>query len=327
MNVLALRRAARRDIDTGTGVLIAVGLGLLILCRRFPAEMPVFAPWDFSLFEFLCTVLPFFWYVRGLAATPAPLRPHIARQVAFVLGVGMIYAVLQTHFVYMSQHMFFLNRAQHLVMHHLGPFLVALAWPGPTIARGMPAALLARLRGRAVQRVLAVVQHPVVAGTLFVGLIALWLEPTVHFYAMVSPLSYDVMNSSMVLDGLLFWFFALDPRPAPLSRSSYATRLITVILVMFPQIIMGASITFSTTALYAYYDLCGRLFPSIGALYDQHLGGLLVWIPSSMMSSAAFMLIMNNIRVQEDRACEGNSRNDIVLPNGVAISSGSWTGR
>jgi len=34
--------------------------------------------------------------------------------------------------------MFFLNRIQHVAMHHLGPFLVALGAAGGTIKRGMP---------------------------------------------------------------------------------------------------------------------------------------------------------------------------------------------
>jgi putative membrane protein len=38
----------------------------------------------------------------------------------------------------------------------------------------------------------------------------------------------------------------------------------------------------------------------MGALHDQHLGGLIVWIPASMMSSVAFMLVLNNVRRYEE---------------------------
>ena len=58
------------------------------------------------------------------------------------------------------------------------------------------------------------------------------------------------------------------------------------VAVMFPQIIRGSYIAFAGRDLYTFYDLCGRLFPLMGALNDQHLGGLIVWIPASMMSSA-----------------------------------------
>ena len=85
---------------------------------------------------------------------------------------------------------------------------------------------------------------------------------------------YAVMNWSMVLDGLLFWCLVLNPRPKPPARISYGMRAALAFGVMFPQIVLGAAIAFSQRDLYPYYDLCGRLFPSIGALTDQRIGGI-----------------------------------------------------
>jgi putative membrane protein len=310
-----------------SAIVVAAGAMLWWACATYPAEMPVIAPWDFSWIEYLGIALPLAWYFRGLTLTRAADRPHWLRRAAFLAGIVLIYGTLQTHFVYLSQHMFFLNRLQHLGMHHLGPFLIALAWPGETIARGMPTAGRRMVRAGWVRQALRIVQTPVIAGVLFVGLIWFWLQPDIHFHAMISPVLYTTMNLSMVIDGLLFWCFVLDPRSAPPARHSYAVRLATCILVIFPQLLLGARLTFGMTPLYSYYDLCGRLFPSVGALLDQHLGGLVVWIPSSMMSSVAFMLIMNNIRLQEDRQCGGNNRDDIEIAPGVRVSSRGWTGR
>src|SRR5579875_1501817 len=122
------------------GLLVIAALAALLgwACANFPADLPVWAPWDFSWPEFVATAVPLFWYGRGLALTPAAERPHGARMASFPVGTALIYTVLQTHFEYAAQHMFFLNRLQHLVMHHLGPFLIALGWPGAVIARGMP---------------------------------------------------------------------------------------------------------------------------------------------------------------------------------------------
>jgi putative membrane protein len=271
-------------------------------------------------------VLVLLWYFRGVALMAAPERPALWRHGAFVLGVGLLYGVLLTHFEYMAQHMFFLNRLQHMVMHHIGPFLIALAWPGAALLRGMPAPLRRWLGWRPLRVMMHGVQQPALAGFLFAGLILLWLVPAVHFRAMIDPQLYAIMNWSMVLDGLLFWCLVLDPRPFPVARTSFAVRLLVTVLVMFPQILAGSVITFSTTSLYAYYDLCGRLFPSIDALVDQHYGGLLVWIPSSMMSAVAFMLIMNNLRLLEDRmpaTLDPEDGND----GRIIVSARGWTGR
>jgi putative membrane protein len=80
--------------------------------------------------------------------------------------VTLIYAVLLTHFEYTAQHMFFLNRLQRLVMHYLGPFLIALAWPGVALLRGMPAPLRQVLGCRPPLLTIRVVQQPFLAGAM-----------------------------------------------------------------------------------------------------------------------------------------------------------------
>jgi hypothetical protein len=46
-----------------------------------------------------------------------------------------------------------------------------------------------------------------------------------------------------------------------------------------------------------------------------------------MMRSVVFILMMNNIRLQEDHACGGNNQIDIEIAPGVRVSSKGWTGR
>ena len=225
--------------------------------------------------------------------------------------------MLQTHFDYMAQHMFFLNRIQHVVMHHIGPFLIALGCAGETIGRGMPPRLRRIAESRTAALTIRVLQQPVVAVFLFVGLFYFWLVPPVHFRAMIDPRLYALMNASMVLDGLLFWSLTLDPRPRPPARVSYAARFVLAVVVMFPQIALGAVITFSTHDLFPYYDLCGRLFPSLDALADQQIGGIVI-IPPVMMSVIGALLVVNAFRIHEETS-EGK-RHDLS-------SSATFAGR
>jgi|GEM_PF-322080 putative membrane protein len=303
-------------------LILALGAVLWWLSQTHPALMPFWAPWDFSPPIYLATALALFWFRRGLQITPPAERPPVWRQVAFLLGVALIYAVLQTRFEYWSQHMFFLNRIQHVAMHHLGPFLVALGCAGETIWRGMPQRLRRFAASAPVGMVMRAVQQPLLAALLFVGLFYFWLIPAVHFRAMVDARLYAVMNWSMVLDGLLFWWLVLDPRPSPPARTSYAVRAALALGVMFPQIALGAVVTFSRTDLYPYYDLCGRLFPSIGPLYDQHLGGIVIWIPPAMMSVIAVLLVINALRLHEEATTETDD-----AAAALAKLASSWTGR
>jgi putative membrane protein len=207
-------------------------------------------------------------------------------------------------------------------MHHIGPLLLALAWPGATIKRGMPRFLARLVSHRAVRVLLAIVQQPVVAVLLFVGLIFFWLIPPVHFRAMIDPHLYAVMNWSMVVDGVLFWCLVLDPRPRPPARASFGVRAVMVTVIMFPQIILGAMITFTPHVIYPYYDLCGRIYTSMSALADQQAGGVIIWIPPAMMSVLGLVLVINALRLVEE-AEEDQSDG----PISAAIQSSAWTGR
>jgi putative membrane protein len=300
----------------------ALGALMWWLTASHPALMPFWMPWDFSPLAYLATALILFWFCRGLAAMPAAARPAVWRRVAFLVGVAVIYAVVQTRFEYWSQHMFFLNRIQHVAMHHVGPLLVALGCAGGAIRHGMPPRLRRIVEAPPAAAAMRVLQQPLLAAFLFVGLFFFWLIPAVHFRAMLDQRLYAVMNWSMVLDGILFWWLVLDPRPSPPARVSYGVRAALALGVMFPQIALGAVVTFSQTDLYPYYDLCGRLFPSISALNDQHIGGIVIWIPPAMMSVMAVLLVINALRLHEESTMEAS---DDATALGKLASS--WTGR
>jgi putative membrane protein len=315
---------ARGHISYSYMVILIIGIALWWGSTFHASLMPFWAPFDFSPLWFAAAALALYWYARGVARSAPGERPALWRSVFFLLGIGVVYFVLQTRFEYLAEHMFFLNRAQHVAMHHVGPFLIALAWPGAMLERGMPSALHRALRRRPIEVLVAIVQQPFLAAILFVGLIALWLWPSVHFRAMIDPRLYSVMNWSMVVDGILFWCLVLDPRPAPPARTSFGVRAVLTITVMFPQIVIGAMIVFSHHDLYSFYTWCGRIFPSIGPLDDQQYGGLIVWIPSAMMSVVGLVWVINMLRISEESAIAAKGSGDA---EGVVFSSRQWTGR
>lgn len=285
----------------GHGAIVALGVVLWGLCRYFPAEMPVWMPWDFDGPEYLAAALSIYWFGRGLVRMEASERPSLWRSIAFVLGVLASYAVVQTHYDYLSQHMFFFHRFQHLVLHHLGPFLIALGTAGPVVWRGMPEFLKPLLRGAPVRHIVDVIQHPAVAPVLFVGLIYFWLLPGVHVRVMLDADLYNLMNWSMAIDGIFFWCLVLDPRPSPPARLGMGMRAFQACVVVPPQLLVGAVLALANSDIYPVYRICGRVLP-ISAITDQHYGGLILWIPSSMMSVVALILVLNNLRIADERA-------------------------
>ena len=289
-----------------------------------PRCCPVWAPWEFSFVEFLSAWLSIWWYARGVALSPAAERPHWLWSVAFLAGVLALYGVLETRFEYLAEHQFFFNRIQHVVLHHAGPFLLALAWPGAALMRGMPAWLRRTFEHPLLTGIVYVLQQPILAAVLFSGSFFFWLIPSIHFHAMLDPRLYALMNWTMLADGILFWCLVLDPRPSPPARVSFGGRAALAMVVMFPQIIGGAMIAFNPHDLYGFYDLCGRIYPAMGALYDQTVGGLIVWIPPSMMSVIALLLVLNALR-RADNAASKNEPLD-ESDKRVAIDAAKWTG-
>lgn len=252
-------------------------------------------PWEPSLPVFLASALAVGLYAVGMMRGA---RPGFWPALSYFLGVALMYAVTQTHYDYYSQYLFSAHRLQHLVLHHLGPFLVALAMPAGVLAAGLPARVRAWPQGRAapvfrgLRWIYRVLQQPFIAGTLFVGLIYFWLTPEIHFDAMLSIDLYWFMNWTMMLDGLLFWWLMFergDRGSTP--RLSPGRRILVLALVMPPQIALGAYITFSGENLFEIYDVCGRAFP-IDPLLDQQIGGLITWIPAAMMSVLAAVIVL-----------------------------------
>src|SRR5690606_28786491 len=159
--------------------------------------------------------------------------------------------------------------------------LVMGAFPGSVMRAGLPMAWRARLRdflrsagGRALVGVLT---NKYLVPALFVFLVLVWLIPVVQFYSMLDWRLYRLMNWSVVISGILYWNLILDRRPSPPARLSVGGRILSPVITMVPQMVVGAIITFTEYDLYPIFDLCGRAIPGMDAVADQVMGGLIMW--------------------------------------------------
>ena len=259
-------------------------------------------PYDFSPLTELSYMLVMGFYGIGLLRMPDQDRPGALRTFAFTLGVLICYAVMQTRFDYYAQYMFFVHRGQHLILHHIGPILIALSNPLPVmrfwfekISSGWKRTL------RPLGWVYQVLQQPFIALFLFVGLIYFWLWPSIHFDAMLSRDLYWVMNWSMLLDGLLFWWLIFDPRPPAITSSlGYGRRMLVLAAAGVLQMFLGAWIVFSRDMVYDVYEVCGRAWP-LDPEVDQLLGGMLTYIPPAMMSILGILLMLRRAMHQDGK--------------------------
>jgi putative membrane protein len=283
------------------GALLVLGAALYIVCRLYPADLPVWLPWEFSWPEYLVTALTLGWFVRGLKILPRTEHPPLWRSICFVVGVASFWIVLQTRIDYYAQHMFFVHRAAHFVLHHSGAFLIALGMSGPVLFAGLPDFLKPLVMARPVQRILAVLQHPVMAPFLFVGLLYFWLIPQIHTRVMLDANLYALMNWTMAVNGVMFWSLILDSRAKPPARLSHLMRAALILVIELPQMVLGAILSLSEHDIYPVYTICGRVL-DMTALNDQHYGGLIIWLPGTLTSFAAMIVVLVTMRLNEERA-------------------------
>ena len=284
----------------GFAAIVIAGAALHVATTYFPADMPFILPWQFEWPVYLATTLSLGWFFIGLARLPQAERPSLWRRASFLLGVLSVYAVLQTHYDYLAQHMFFLHRAQHLILHDIGTFLIALGTPGRAIWAGMPDWLKRPLTARPIRAVVDVIQHPIVAPVLFISTVYVWLIPQFHTRVMLDIDLYNFMNWSVAAEGIFFWSLVLDPRPSPPARIGYGWRALMMLAIEPPEMIVGAVITLSSTSFYNVYDLCGRIFP-IDSVTDQNYGGLIIWIPGGLMGLVGLLVVLSNMFRNEEK--------------------------
>jgi len=265
----------------------------------FNAIVEFFTPWDISPTVLIACAALFVFYIRGLVISRnSGEETGFWRATAFLLAIVSIYLFMQTRLDYWSQHMFWIHRFQHLVLHHIAPMLIALSAPVIVLRHGTPAWILEKIvrpvwNFPPVKMAYRILQNPVVASVLFAGLIAFWLIPSIHFKAMLSVERYKLMNWSMLIDGVLFWWLVVGPpKQSSLKPIPYGARLVMLFLVVVPQSVIGAKIALSHEVLFSVYNVCGRAWP-IAPIVDQELGGLITWIPASMMSVIGVLIVLN----------------------------------
>ncbi|MHB8535663.1 MAG: cytochrome c oxidase assembly protein [Sulfuricaulis sp.] len=256
-------------------------------------------PWHFSLTVLMVLVVAAALFTRGARNVASPVQ--VSRRFAFYLGLALVYAALQTKWDYYAGHMFFVHRLQHFVLQDVGPFLLAFSAPGAALASGVPAPVRARLRGaRTALRPLArFIFDPWTATAMFVASLCFWLWPPVHFDAMLSNWVYTLMNLSVLIGDLPFWWLVLDPRPYPEARLGQGARILMLTIVMLPMMLVGAIIGLSRHDLYPVYEICGRFFP-ISPLTDQQLGGLIIWIPGGLLAVLAALIALSRAMSQSE---------------------------
>ena len=245
------------------------------------------------------------------------------RHWAFFSGLGIVFLALQSPLDGLAERSFFMHQLQHLLLQTLGPMLLLLASPQQVLAAGISggarrSVLAPLMASTAIRGIFGLFTRPWAAALLLVASLYVWHWPPYHDLAVLNEGVHYLMHFSMLSAGLFFFAAVFDPRPAPFG-GTYGTRVGILWAAMTANVLLGAALSLKTDPLYFAYDAGGRLW-EMGALEDEQLGGLLMWIPGSALCVPAFFVLLRMWNSQEARA---ESRRVRGLPSraGAAVAN------
>lgn len=244
-------------------------------------------------------------YVMGQRSTRAAElgRHERLRHLAFFGGLAALFIALQSPIEPISDHLFVVHQVEHMLLRTGAPMLLMLASPQAALLRGLPEGLrrqvVAPMLRSKVVRAFGILGHPPIATVLFVGTTYFWMIPRYHDIAILDEPIHYLWHTTLLLSGLIFFWRILDPRSYPLG-ASLGARLFMFWIASIGNILLGSYLTFKHGVLYHAYDEMGRLWISSAAV-DENYGGLLMWIPGTMMFAATAMLMIYRWGREEER--------------------------
>ncbi len=303
--MLRRRRLAPLSLGISAGILAGavaalwLGVGAASAHQGIPPGQTPAGAWGFltnpvpSLFLLAALYL----YINGLANWPNPThRVSIWQKASFVAGILVLFAALQSPIEPLAEHYFSIHQVQHLLVRMVGPLLILLGAPLTPMLRGMPAwmrqGVVRRLvRLPAARWLYGKLTNPVFTVATFLALLFIWQMPGPHNLAVHNDWVHELMHGTMLASGFLFWWIVIDPKPRR-SRLHYGLRILYLGLIVLPNTLLGAAITFREELIYTAYQELPRPWESLSFIADQRLGGLLLWVPGDMMSIIAAGIVM-----------------------------------
>ena len=278
--------------------LVAVLMGASVAYAHGGVEpgQNLLTAWNSNPLPSLGLFLAAYLYLNGLSRWERPSHPiNRWQRISFFAGLTVILLALQSPIDPLAEHQFSIHQAQHLLLRMIGPLLVLGGAPLTPMLRGLPLwALQGAVRpvvgSRWAHKSYDLFTNPVLTTIVFLATLYLWQVPTPHDLAVRNDVVHALMHSSMLLSGFLFWWLVVDPKPHR-SRLHYGLRVLYLGLIVIPNTVLGASITFNGGLIYqAYSDYPQPL--GLSPLMDQQLGGLLLWVVGDMMSILAAGIVM-----------------------------------
>ena len=225
------------------------------------------------------------------------------RLASYTGGIFVLALALLSPLDVLSGQLFSVHMVQHLLLMMVAVPLLLLANPFPTFLWALPDRLRPVTAGACrrllrwltadshASRALRKISAPGAAWVLYVLTFFAWHDGNAYSLALRLESMHRLEHLTFVGAALLFWWHVtaaaprIHPKPAQWMRVGYVLAMIP------PNMLLGVALSFAETPIYPYYETVPRLF-GLSVLDDQVWGGLIMWIPGSMMYVIAALALL-----------------------------------
>lgn len=254
-------------------------------------------------------------YILGWWRLRSRTRHHVVRSrwnvaarwrpISYLAGLTILGVALLSPIDVLASQLFTMHMVQHILLVMIIPPLLLLANPLPYVMWGLPSTFrrpVGQALGRKspVRQTLEIVSKPGWVWLAFVVLYLGWHDPNAYNLALQSAFAHDLEHVTFFLVSMLFWWHVIGAGPRlhrkmpPLARAGY------VLLAVPPNMIAGIAIAFASQTIYTYYEAMPRLL-GLSVLDDQRIGGVIMWVPGSMMYMVAALVLVSRWLQREER--------------------------
>ena len=237
--------------------------------------------WEPSILIGTALITGLYLYAIG----PLRKRYYPAEQVrrgqtiSFLLGMLVMFLALVSPLDELGDsYLFSAHMVQHLFLTIVGPPLLLLGTPEWFVKP--------LLRNKVVFKIAKALTYPAVAFVLYNADFWLWHAPPLYNATLENQNIHILEHLTFIVFGILYWWPIFSPSK-DLPRLSIGGQILYLFLSGMPSVLLGAGLTFSPP-LYAPYLAAPRVW-GISAATDQQLGGLIMWVPVSIL----YIIIMS----------------------------------
>jgi putative membrane protein len=179
-------------------------------------------------------------------------------------------------------YLFSAHMIQHMVLVFAMPPLILYGTPGWMLRPLVRNTRLVHLARR--------LTRPAATFAIFNVVLVAWHLPPLYNLAMERHPIHIVEHLMIMAASVLLWWPVLSPL-VELPRAAYPVQLLYLFLAGLPMVMVAIFIAMAQDLLYPYYAAAPRIWEFLTPHADQHLGGLIMWIPGGLVFLIAISVV------------------------------------